>query len=166
MIQQHQPVAILNNHHVRQVNALAFHPIHHGLLLSASQDCTVIVWEQRKRTTNTTTIPNTNQYGYNNINNNSNSNVSDYNFKTNQQPSQYGLKGLFGALGGPTQQAKPPHQGQPSSSSSSSLLQQHQQQQYYFTWHCRTTFTPKNEAIRDVQWSPIFSDGTFTYFRV
>lgn len=126
-----QPSAILN-HHVRQVNALAFHPMKHGLLLSASQDCTVIVWEQRKSTASTPTT--TNPHANNN-------------YKTNNhQQQQFGLKGLFGAFGG-TQQPV-----------SSSLSQQSFQHSY--TWHCRTTFTPKSEAIRDVQWSPIFTDGT------
>lgn len=131
-IMAQQPSAILI-HHVRQVNALAFHPMKHGLLLSASQDCTVVVWEQQKSTASTPTTTNLH------VNNS---------YKTNNhQQQQFGLKGLFGAFGGTQQQV------------SSSLSQQRFQHSY--TWHCRTTFTPKSEAIRDVQWSPIFPDGTF-----
>jgi WD40 repeat protein len=125
----------------------------------------VIVWEQRKQaTTNTiTTTPKTNQYS---------SKDSSYHNKSRTNPvlqqPQLGFKGLFGAFGGGSPQ--PPSQSQ------QQQQQQHQQPlmssfstsspdvQYVYTWHCRTTFKPNSEAIRDVQWSPIFPDGTLDYY--
>lgn len=112
------PEAVLCQH-VRQVNRLAWHPSKHGLLLSASQDGTVLLWERRKMEDVSPAA---------HINPNANSSR---------------FKGFFGGL----------------ANSAASSVQQHRRSQK-FQWHCRATFQPKSEAVRDIRWSPFYEDGT------
>lgn len=57
------PDAILSQH-VRAVNRLAWHPKRPGLLLSASQDGTVLLWERRKVATAQRESQNTSRQGF------------------------------------------------------------------------------------------------------
>ena len=121
-----KPVAILNQH-VRPVNRLAWHPTNDHLLLSASQDWTVVLWERRvpKKTTDTAAQPSSTRHA---------------------EPAR---KSLFGGL--------MPHSSQ---SSNSHTLPTKSSSSPAYQWHSRTTFSPKSEGVRDIQWSPFYEDGT------
>lgn len=101
------PEAVLSQH-VRAVNRLDWHPTRPGLLLSASQDSKVLLWER---------------------------------IKTDADPmdgkkAQNRFNRIFGGMAAQTATRR------------------------LFTWHCRATFEPKSEAVRDIKWSPYFDDGT------
>ena len=151
------PVAILN--HRRHVTALAFSPLHQGWLCSASQDRTVIVWEQQRPPPspppNTTTA----------LSSSSSTHTSqrhkhatiNHHHHPSPQPQPLGLQGLFGSWGSHASSSAP----------ASSVPAPHHPNVVptnHPTWHCRTTFAPKSETIRDVQWSPILKDGTWYEF--
>lgn len=101
------PEAVLSQH-VRAVNRLDWHPTRPGLLLSASQDSKVLLWERRQTEGSTMEVGNKSQSRFNRI---------------------------FGGMAGPTITRRT------------------------FTWHCRATFEPKSEAVRDIKWSPFYEDG-------
>lgn len=139
-----QPEAELSKH-TRQVNRLAWHPTKHGLLLSASQDGSVLLWERIRRRNDDLVDKKS---------------VSADSLKN--KPNRF--QGLFGGL---TQQ----HQQQQQQLSDAGTLvqplhlkhQRFQQQQQQYQWQCRATFTPKSEAVRDLRWSPFYDDGTSLY---
>jgi WD40 repeat protein len=101
--------AVLSQH-VRAVNGLAWHPTRDGLLLSASHDATVLLWERLEETV--------------------------------QADHAKSSKGLHHRLFGVAQ------------SMTNSTRKNN------MTWHCRAKFEPKSEAVRDIQWSPFYEDGT------
>jgi hypothetical protein len=139
------PTAILNQH-IRQVNRLAWHPTRDGILLSASQDWTVVLWERRKKQ-NPVTI----------IQNQPKATTTSNNIRTassiHQQPRMHSFFGAFVSATSSQpqkqQQHSRPHEQQ----------QQHKPPTVEYQWHCRTTFAPKSEAVRDIQWSPFYDDG-------
>ena len=141
------PVAILN--HRRHVTALAFSPLHQGWLCSASQDRTVIVWEQRPPPS----LPNTAA-----LSSSTHTSQRHKHTTTNHHPSPPPQpQGLFGSWGSHASSSAP----------ASSVPAPHHPNVVptnHPTWHCRTTFAPKSETIRDVQWSPILKDGTWYEF--
>ena len=96
------PEAVLSQH-VRAVNRLDWHPTITGLLLSASQDGKVLLWER----THTGTSPH-------------------HNTKSSK------FNRFFGGMALDAQS---------------------------FSWHCRSIFEPKSEAVRDIRWSPFYEDG-------
>jgi WD40 repeat protein len=124
------PVAILNQHN-RQVNRLAWHPGNDHILLSASQDWTVVLWERRAQKTDAS------------------SKSSKHRSSDSSQP--VARNSFFGALV-PTSSSSSqyPHKSSTKSVTPSS-----------YQWHYRTTFAPKSEAVRDIQWSPFYEDGAY-----
>lgn len=102
-----RPEAILSQEHTRAVNSLAWHPKRPGILLSASQDSTVKLWERRE--------------------------VSSTKGKDNDAKKRFGFFNV-------TQN------------------QSHRE----FNWYCKSTFEPKSEAVREVQWSK-FQDDVFAF---
>lgn len=109
------PEAVLSQH-VRAVNRLNWHPTRPGLLLSASQDSKVLLWERIKADGDT----------------------------ADGKKAQNRFNRIFGGMSAQTTSRRS------------------------FTWHCRATFEPKSEAVRDIKWSPFFEDGTslFQLFRI
>ena len=100
-----QPEAILSQH-TRAVNSLAWHPRLPGLLLTASQDSTIRLWERMEVQT-----------------------------KPDSQDSNSRRSfRFFGKLA-------------------------RMQNLKSYTWSCRSTFEPKSEAVRDVQWSKFQDDS-------
>lgn len=99
------------------MNSLAWHPKRY-LLLSASQDATVLLWERRRVTSEESAA------------------------KTAQPQHSYQTPLLRGLLfGGMTPNTPSPQRS--------------------YSWHCRSKFEPKSEAVRDIRWSPFYEDGTF-----
>jgi hypothetical protein len=129
------PCAILSQH-VHRVNSLSWHPTKDCVLLSASQDCTVVLWERRLKDDPSKV----NTSGNTVINNRSTDKVSN--------PGLKGFLGVFGVAQQQQQQQQFQSQSTPK-----------QTQQSSYQWHCRTTYSPKSEAIRAVQWSPFYEDG-------
>jgi hypothetical protein len=109
------PEAVLSQH-VRAVNRLAWHPSKQGLLLSASQDGTVLLWERRKKT------------------------KGERDQTREEREKQKKFSSFFGKM--------------MTSAGTASAKQQ------AYQWHCRSTFAPKSEAVRDIRWSPFYGDGT------
>jgi WD40 repeat protein len=99
------PEAILSQH-VRAVNRLAWHPTRPGILLSASQDATALLWERRIVTSTALAA-------------------------TKNRDTKFNL------FGGNKEAAEP---------------------RTFYSWQYRI-FEPKNEAVRDIQWSPHFEDS-------
>jgi WD40 repeat protein len=115
------PDALLNKH-VRAVNRLAWHPRRPGLLLSASQDGTVLLWERLRKVANTAATGN--------------------NGRDSIKSATTTKQGWFGKM---SAQVKDPNK------------------ERSYSWHCRATFEPKSEAVRDIRWSPFYDDGTFVW---
>jgi WD domain, G-beta repeat len=126
------PDAILNQYG-RDVNRLAWHPTKHGILLSASQDGTVRLWERRKM------IPTNN--------NNSNSDVG-MSGGSNEIVTSAPRGGMFSALFGNMRITN--KQVVDVGPIPTKTLYQ---------WHLRTIYEPKSEAVRDIKWSPHYEDG-------
>lgn len=105
------PEAVLSQH-VRAVNRLDWHPTRPGLLLSASQDSKVLLWERIK---------------------------AEGDMTAEGKKAQNRFNRIFGGMSAQTTTRR------------------------LFTWHCRATFEPKSEAVRDIKWSPYFEDGTFCH---
>ncbi len=103
------PEVVLSQH-ARAVNRLDWHPTRPGLLLSASQDAKVLLWER----------------------------VKTEGESTEGKKSQNRFNRIFGGMAAQTTTRRS------------------------FSWHCRSTFEPKSEAVRDIKWSPFFPDGTFS----
>lgn len=98
-----QPEGILNQHS-RAINSLAWHPKRPGLLLTASQDATVKLWERIEIT-----------------------NKADLESKKKRK-SWFNNKA-------------------------------HDRDAKYYQWACKSTFEPKSEGVRDIQWSKFQDDG-------
>lgn len=108
------PEAVLSQH-VRAVNRLAWHP-NKQVLLSASQDGTVKLWERRRKTKGEKDDSSLHQ--------------------ADEREKRKKFTGFFGNMMTSAGTAK----------------------QQAYQWQCRSTFSPKSEAIRDIQWSPFYSD--------
>mmetsp|Transcript_19354 Transcript_19354/g.27360 ORF Transcript_19354/g.27360 Transcript_19354/m.27360 type:complete len:890 (-) Transcript_19354:965-3634(-) len=107
------PEAVLSQHS-RAVNRLAWHPGKKScLLLTASQDATVKLWERR-----------------------SSFREEGSGIKNAGPRGKPKMRSWFGMHA-------PFHQDQADRS---------------ISWHCRATFKPKSEAVRDIQWSPFHED--------
>jgi hypothetical protein len=123
------PTAILNQHN-RQVNRLAWHPGNDLLLLSASQDWTVVLWEKRVQKMDAAS-------------------KSHLPHRHSDVTPPAGRKSFFGALV-PSTNSHYPHKAGMATKSATPISYQ---------WHSRSTFAPKSEAVRDIQWSPFYEDG-------
>jgi hypothetical protein len=149
-IQVVNPEAVLSQH-TRAVNKLAWHP-KLPLLLSGSQDATVLLWERNRRPAaagdGTAGIAGSTVAGQ------------------KQQPQQHGndepqhaLNRWFGnpfgrAGGGPTAPAS-----QDVGDGTRPGSGPHPRTSLWW-WQMRNRFEPKSEAVRDIQWSPFYDDGT------
>jgi WD40 repeat protein len=138
--------------HTRQVNRLAWHPTHYGWLLSASQDGTVLLWERAKRAPSSRSATNSAEQAASALASGS----SDASQKT-ATPRFRGLFGGFATAASVQQQQQQlqrssfrPIAGKPQKSPPPNVH-----------WHCRSTFLPKSEAVRDIRWSPFYDDGTW-----
>jgi WD40 repeat protein len=125
------PEKILSQH-VRAVNSLEWHPRKPGMLLSASQDGKVLLWERRKEEQATATT--TDQQQHKGVQKSSSTNKTS---SASSSSASSRFNRFFGGGAGPSEDT-PPRQS--------------------FSWHCRATFEPK-EAVRDIQWSPFYEDG-------
>jgi WD repeat-containing protein 24 len=141
--------------HTRQVNRLAWHPTHYGWLLSASQDGTVLLWERTKRapSRSATTTPTTEQPA---------SSAWASSNDASQKTTTMRFRGLFGGFATAASVQQQQQQQQQRSSTFRPIAGQPQKPPPNFQWHCRSTFLPKSEAVRDIRWSPFYDDGTFS----
>lgn len=138
--QQNQPLApdAVLSQYGRDINRLAWHPTKHGLLLSASQDGTVRLWERRKL------LPSDNENGPNDPNEIP---ASHDGASFNKITPRVG-GGMFSSLSGNIMIPKQIPVGPIPKKTS-------------YQWHIRTTFEPKSEAVRDIKWSPHYEDGMY-----
>jgi WD40 repeat protein len=121
--------------HSRAVNRLAWHPTGRRpyLLLTASQDGSVKLWDRRASSSLSVHAESISSIG---------SNLSL------AQPMTKNWFG-FGGFGASSSQAVqnvqlPPQLSEPSRTA---------------TWHCISTYQPKCEAVRDICWNPLMDDG-------
>ena len=127
-----QPEAVLAQH-TRAVNRLAWHPtgMRPGILLTASQDGTVKLWDRRASQASTSSM------------------------RQQQQQQTRPLRphrswGFFGPRQPvPFSSNVPGVYGRPStgglSGGGSAVVR---------SWHCAATFRPQSDAVRDIKWSP------------
>lgn len=119
--------------HSRAVNRLAWHPTGRRpyLLLTASQDGSVKLWDRRASSSLSVHAESISSIG---------SNLSL------AQPMAKNWFG-FGGFGASSSQAvQLPPLSEPSRTA---------------TWHCISTYQPKCEAVRDICWNPLIDDGEF-----
>jgi len=124
--------------HSRAVNRLAWHPTGRRpyLLLTASQDGSVKLWDRRATSSSSMHPGSTSSVG-------SNASVVQPLFNLNAR-SWFG----FGSSSA-VQSSQMPH--------SSELTRT-------ATWHCISTYQPKCEAVRDIRWNPAIDDGKCYHF--
>eukprot|EP00571_Detonula_confervacea_P001238 CAMPEP_0172319194 /NCGR_PEP_ID=MMETSP1058-20130122/37079_1 /TAXON_ID=83371 /ORGANISM="Detonula confervacea, Strain CCMP 353" /LENGTH=990 /DNA_ID=CAMNT_0013034193 /DNA_START=210 /DNA_END=3181 /DNA_ORIENTATION=- len=118
--------------HSRAVNRLAWHPTGRRpyLLLTASQDGSVKLWD-RRATSSSSTLPGA-------------SGSIGPNLPVNQSTFNLSAKSWFGFGGAPTVQ----NAQLPTSSAMARTAM----------WHCVSTYQPKCEAVRDIKWNPFLDD--------
>ncbi|KAL9185264.1 hypothetical protein ACHAXT_003041 [Thalassiosira profunda] len=118
--------------HSRAVNRLAWHPTGSRpyLLLTASQDGSVKLWDRRASSSS----PPVSGVGV----------VSNVSFGQQSTLNLSSSKSWFGFGGAPSVQNA---QASPSNAMARTA-----------TWHCVSTYQPKCEAVRDVRWNPFIDD--------
>ena len=124
--------------HSRAVNRLAWHPTGRRpyLLLTASQDGSVKLWDRRATSSSSMNPGSVSSVG-------SNASVAQPMFNLNPR-SWFG----FGN----------------SSVVQSSQMPQSSEFSRTATWHCISTYQPKCEAVRDISWNPANDDGKCHHF--
>jgi WD40 repeat protein len=136
------PEAVLSQHAPRLVHRLAWHP-KQPVLLSASQDSTVLLWERKRHADDGVAAAAAAADGAV-----AGAAQPSGNDDQSQQPQQFGLNRWFGNPflrgGGPNPSAPAPVAPVPRPVS----------------WQMKSRFEPKSEAVRDIQWSPFYDDGT------
>jgi hypothetical protein len=132
------PEAVFPQLHIRAINRLSWHPTMPNVLLSASSDGTVILWEpvDSSGTAATTTTSTTTTAA-----------TDDQQHLSNKSPGRFS----FGFGGGGNNNA---------GSSAKRQQQEQQQQQPLLRWQSRGIFKPKGDGVKDVRWSPHHRDGT------
>jgi WD40 repeat protein len=124
-----QPEGILSEH-TRAVNGLAWHPTRSGLLLTASQDATVKLWERRAVVKHS---------------------QSDEQKDRDLQEQQQQQKSWFSMVGGVV------GSGSRNSGRGDSAADDDAEEENKYTWRCKATFS-LGDAVRDIRWNKLIPD--------
>ena len=125
-----QPEGILSEH-TRAVNGLAWHPTRSGLLLTASQDATVKLWERRA------------------IKHSQSDEQKDRDLQEQEQQQQQ--KSWFSMVGGVV------GSGSRNSGRGNSAADDDDEEENKYTWRCKATFSV-GDAVRDIRWNKLIPD--------
>ena len=133
--QMQQPEGILNQH-IRAVNGMAWHPIRSGLLLTASQDGTIKLWERRLLT----------RSGDGSMEETNDKKLYEQS-QSQHQRSWFSMMG--GVVGG----------GSRTGGTGSLSMDDNSDDARKYTWGCKATYSlGEQDAIRDISWSKLIPD--------